>query len=62
MCLYIICLPSQSNEHERTPRFPPHVLPIHAGPTGNAAHDILDVSPVNLIVIATALKCYLIAV
>ena len=62
MCLYIICLSSQSNEHGRTPRFPPHVLPIHAGSTGNATHDILDVSPVNLIVIAIALKYYLIAV
>lgn len=40
----------------------PTALSIHAGSTGNAAHDILDVSPVNLIVIATALKCYLIAV
>lgn len=44
MCLYIICLSSQSNEHGRTPRFPPHVLPIHAGSTGNAIHDILDAS------------------
>lgn len=30
----------------------PTALPIHAGSTGNAAHDILDVSPVNLIVTA----------
>lgn len=35
---------------------PSPTLPIHAGSTGNAAHDILDVSPVNLIVIMCRLK------
>ena len=53
MLFYLL---NQANEQGLRLVFPDR-LPIYAGSTGNATHDILDVSPVNLIVIAIALKC-----